>query len=200
MPTEYYLAPVELIIRGSRESTGSRVERYRDQMADPSQAEVNNFMPAAGIKQWCVTALAAPQEVHDAIAADAAIVRVPTNLLSRTWGELSTAVQNAILGALAARRVPTDWITSSTTIRQIIGRLLRVLDLTNLMGTAFPEADLAQTYGTLSAAQRAAIRQWCDSNSVDRSDFGTGVTIGTILNRLVTRFNWQPFGLLGEAF
>lgn len=203
MPIEYYLAPVELITRGLRQSTGSRVELYRDQMADPSLAQLGSIIPAAGVKAWCATALDAPQEVHDAASADGLIVRVPTNVLSRTWGELSAAVQNAVLNAMAARRIPSDWITASTTIRQIIGYILRCLDLTVRMtaaGATFPEADLTLTFGSLPANVRNQIRNWANANSIPNGDITTATALRVVVRRLVETFAFGELKLLDETF
>ena len=203
MPIEYYLAPVELITLGTRQSTGSRAEVYRNQMADPSLARISNMIPAAGVKAWCATALDAPQEVHDAIAADGTIQRVPTNVLTRTWGELSAAVQNAVLNAMAARRIPSDWITADTTIRQIIGYILRCLDLTVRMageGRIYPEADLTQTFGTLPAATRTSIRNFANAHGIANADITTATAIRVVVRRLIESFPFGEFVFLDERF
>ena len=203
MPVEYYLSPVELITRGTRQSTGSRVEIYRDQLADPSQARLSSIIPAAGVKAWCASALDAPQAVHDAIAADGTIQRVPTNVLSRTWGELGTAVQNAALNAMAARRIPSDWITDATTIRQIIGYILRCLDLTVRMGAEsriYPEADLTQTFGTLPAATRTSIRNFANAHGIANADITTATAIRVVVRRLIEAFPFDEFIFLDERF
>lgn len=137
-------------------------------------------------KPWCLSLVTASDTVLGAIEADPQIVRLPFGLadLDQPVSTIPPAVRAAVLNRLEAARMPTDWITLDTPIRAVLALIARLVDCARALGTLFPEVDLAQTLGSLTAAQRNALRNWLAANGAVSADLGPQDTVRTALTRL----------------
>lgn len=174
-------------------SLGSRCLTYGPGWASNLGYQCSAFVPVGANGQgkgWCVTLVTVPDAdtaTLDAMDADPSILRIPfgrAEILSLTFGELSGAVQTAIINAFETRRIPADWITPDTTVRQLLAFVLRLLLCAQALGTQFPELDLTATLGSVSVARRNAIRNWLAANGAVSADLTNTSTIREVLTRL----------------
>lgn len=207
MADAFYIAPFGLIypVGGGRwsaassgavrgPSLGSRCMIYGPGWASDAGYQCTAFAPVGGSgqgKSWCVTLVTVPDAdtaTLDALDSDPNILRIPfgrADVLGRTFGDLPGAVQTAIVNAFEARRIPADWITPTTTLRQLLAFVLRLLLCAQALGTSFPELDLTATLRSITLARRNAIRNWLAANGATSADLVNSSTIRQVLTRLV---------------
>ena len=212
MSRVYYLTPIQLLAKDSgpwRVATAADIADSNIRKANASRALIYAVPPSAtailmpnlSVKVWTVCAVEADVTVHAAITADVAIITLPNSALDQEFGTFSAQVQTAILSRLSNQRIPSDWITPTTLLRQIVGYILRCLELTKrIPGNRYPEADLAALFGTLTLAQRQAIQNWMDANGISRSGINVNSSINTVVRRMAEQFNFPPLVLMDQTF
>jgi hypothetical protein len=142
-------------------------------------------------KGVCVCLADTTDEEHAAALGDAGIVAPPINpdAMDVPVGSIPAAWQTAVAAWLDARRIPRDWIVGSTTLRELLRYIIRLLEICRdgrLSGN-YPEADLDLTVGSLSQAQRGALRDWATARGYDISDITASTTIRALVRALVER-------------
>ena len=198
MPQAYFISPFTTIwpigggqwsassvgaVRGP--ANGPRLLIYAPVGGLRSQFEVP--FGAAGLgKPFCVCWVETDDTTLAAMDADAQIIRLPWGPaeLDQTFADLPGAVQTGIVNRLETARIPADWIQPTTTLRQLLGFVLRVIVCARELGTQFPELDLSLTLASISAARRNAIRNWLAANGATSADLTNTSTIREVLGRL----------------
>lgn len=219
MAVYYYLAPYDLMygIGGGRFSLtdpgGARSVRAARVMIygtwDQAQGTRCTAIKGGGVngfgKSWCIARVQDDNSAglvdFTAMDADALCVRLPIgpDVLNRQFGSFTQAVQDAIVARLEDYRLPADLITSTMTVRQIIGYVIRLLFAAQQLGIDFPELDLAATWDTVPAAQRQRILDWATAHGISTSGLTNSTPIRTIVKRLLTA-QWGQIVFGGEAF
>jgi len=140
-------------------------------------------------KSWALCLVTVPDvdtTSLDAIAQDAQTVdmRFGRIELDTPVSSLPQAVREAAVTVLENRRIPSDWITGSTTVREVIVFIVRLLNACQSLGVDFPEVDLTQTFSTIPALQRVRIRAWATARNIDVGDIINSTPIRAVIRRI----------------
>lgn len=220
MANNYYIAPFELVyaIGGGRFALtnpgngrairASRVAVYGtwDQTRGTRLTTIKGGGAAGFGKTW---SLARVQDENPALGlidyaaldADPSISRLPVgpDVLGREFGTFAQPVQDAIIARLEALRLPANLIQPTTTIRQIVGYIIRVLFCAQQLGVDFPELDLSATWASVPLAQRQRVLTWAQARGVSTTGLNNQSSMRVIVARLLTaEFGRIEFG--GELF
>lgn len=196
MAVRYYLAPI--IQHPSRASLNiSRCQLYVG-----AEVGQQNVIGELSVKGWCVTRVEAPDAdaVWAQLDADGLLTRIPVTLLDTPVSDLTQAQRDAVAQEMAARNIPYDWVTAGTTLRNIIGWVIRLLRLTRLLRANFPNVSLDQTWGTIPAAVRNHVLTFAANNGISTAGLNTNSTIRQILRRIIEQYPWPPQGLGPDIF
>jgi hypothetical protein len=90
--------------------------------------------------------------------------------------------------------------TFGTTLREVIGWVIRLLRLTKLLRSYYPNVSLDQTWGTIPAAVRNRVLTFAANNGISTAGLNTNSTIRQILRRILERYPWPPQGLGPDIF
>ena len=185
MQVRYYLSPLVQISLSSRLPLASQTMLYR---ASDSRHSIAKFRD----RDWCICRVDAGDAEHTNIQADTDIKLIPFidglgNYLtaSDTVNQITAANRTTISNFLEARRVPTDWITGSHTIRQVLRFVIVYFNASQMLGVDFPsDFTLSQTVGDIPTARRNRIRNWMESKGIDTSDFILSMTVRQVVVRI----------------
>ena len=151
MSLAYYLAPWQTVVTPHGPVQASRVLTY----ARPQTSTIK----ANGVKAFCLTGIDTDAVTHAAIAGDPAIFALPFSPteLEQRWDSILLARRTALGTALDNRRLPTDWITNSTTLREVLKQIIRALLACQRLGAFYPETSLDTRWNQISKAMQDAI-------------------------------------------
>lgn len=140
-------------------------------------------------KPWCLCLVTVPDvesALLNTISLDAQTVdlRFGRDALDMLVSDLPQAVREAAANFLEARGVPMDWITPSTTVREVIQFIVRLLKAVQSLDADYPEVDLDQTFSTIPAAQRNRIRNWAVARGLPVGAISNSTPIRTIVRRV----------------
>jgi len=131
---------------------------------------------------------------HAAAIADALIVAPPIDVfdpaaLDQLLTDLSQAWRDQLITWFDARRIPRDWITADSQVRDLLRYVIRHYLMTNdgFWNGDYPNVDLAQQVNTLPAFVRQKINTWAQGQGYDVSDIPPTATVGQLLRELVRR-------------
>ena len=194
MAIRYYLAPWEEMSINERTVFASRcLVHIRSEEPTATQATVK-----AGPLNWCFTAVDALPTTHTTIQTDVTISLIPFIdnggdylPLSATVSQVRPVSRTAIQTVMEGQNVPTDWITGSTILRNVIVQTIRQLHIATMLSDDFPNINLDLTVADIPTAKRNRIMAWMDSKGIDRSDITGATTIRQVLRQLVLRYNWR---------
>lgn len=186
MTRRIYIAPIVSETIGSRIRNYSKVYVY----TGFGGASKPSVMPNP-VKTWCITTCDVDDTLHADIVADTDIFYIPAHRLDDTWADFTPAQRTAIANKLEAVRIPMDWITTSTTVRDLLRMSVRTFHLVSMLKTDYPEVGLDTTFGDLNAAWRNRILTWADNNGVSTAGLTNTTTIRVLLRALVVRYPWD---------
>lgn len=196
MAVRYYLAPV--IPHPSRASLNiSRCNLYVG-----AEVGQQNAIGELSVKGWCVTRVEAPDAdaVWTQLDADGLLTRIPVGLLDTPVSDMTQAQRDAIAQEMAARNIPYDWVTAGTTLRDVIGYVIRLLRLTRLLRADYPNVSLDLTWGSIPAAVRTRVLNWATANGISTAGLNNNSTVRQILRRIIAQYPWPPQGLGPDVF
>lgn len=198
MPIRIYVAPqigsgmmIDPNPSNWTDATGpyrSLLNKYIDSSAGDRFEEIDH--PGRKISICCVTATAA---AHTAIEADPAITPVIPRravdaadlsaILSAPLASYPLAWRTAARSKMESWGIDTSWITGSTTMKDLLTRLIRILSVAQVAAGHGAAADtlgflgqnLEMIVSAIPPAQRSAIGDWLRSRGIDTS-WITGTT------------------------
>lgn len=116
-------------------------------------------------------------------------------------GDTQTAILDNPPGFVVARGDAVRvYSTFGTTLREVIGWVIRLLRLTKLLRSDYPNVSLDQTWGTIPAAVRNRVLTFAANNGISTAGLNTNSTIRQILRRILERYPWPPQGLGPDIF
>jgi len=196
----YYIAPIVQIERGQRQIWASKVLEHI-----PSGVSTASIM-SNPYKIWCLTWVEAEDSVHQAIQKDAEIKLIPffnSNGdylgLNASVSQLTTENRNKINTWLNAKAVPTDWITNSHNIGDVIGYTIRTLQVAQMLKNDYPGLDLQMAVGDIETAKYQRIKTWMEENNIDTGDFTPSSTVNRIIKRIIAQYKWESLPVLGKG-
>lgn len=182
----WYLAPTA----GSGASPADTITSKARVLIDRADAASQVIL----IGNWSLAGMRVTAAQHATIAADPEVTAIPANLSNNVGGAL-----NATQNRLEAMNLPAGWVTSGTTWRQVLSRVIRMLHLRRQVRTLFSDGvTLDSTFNSLPAGKRAALVAAADRLNIDRSDLTGASTLREILAALGGR--GPALTLLGEVF
>lgn len=200
MPSAYYVAPyvplVALAAGGTfapppatgRPTNGPRLLIYGVwDWARGTGLHVQRAAGAAGAaKDWCLCRVEQTSAVLTQIDGDNQIIRLPfgPGNLSAPWSSLALSVRNVAYTALESRGIDMDWVVPSTTIREVVNYVVRILRACQQLGTDYPELTLTDTYAAVSPGQRQRIEAWLRAKGSTSAGLGDSTSIRTLVRRL----------------
>ena len=189
----YYLAPYEPVSFGGRTPSATRCLNYL--IGEPYRQWSVRGNPQ---KNWCLCMVDTSLALHSTIQADAQITLIPfldneSEYLSlgSTISQINSISRDNISNFLEARRVPTDWILGTHTIRQVLNFVVRYFLIVQKLKNDYPEFDLSDTVADIPTAQKNRIMTWMDDNNIDRSDILLSTLIRDIIQIMINRYGWR---------
>lgn len=108
--------------------------------------------------------------------------------------QITAANRAAIVTSLELVGIPTDSITSATTLRDAMGLVIIIIKLRAFFEKADLGTDLTLTLADLPPLKKKAIRQRLINHGIDVSGFVNTMTIREAFNYLLTQFTIKlPF-------
>jgi hypothetical protein len=147
------------------------------------------------VKNWCLAWVDSDEAGHTTIQADSEIILIPFidtggNYLplSAIVSDVAPAHRTNIANWLEARNIPTEWVTGSMKIGQVLKRLVQYFYLLHRLGSDYPEYSLDSAISTIPTAKRNRILNWMQDNGITTGDIVLTWTVRQVLNRMVTQY------------
>lgn len=171
-----------------------------------SKGEKVTQVPALPWKPWCLARIRAEEATHTAIQADAEIRLLPFYNAGGDYLPLTAQVldvaepyRSNIATWLEDHRIPADWITGTTTLGQVLRRIIQVMYTVQRMQEDFPEYDLAAQVKDIPAQQRQRVLNWMGVHGIETSDVNANWTVRQVLRRIVRDYPWRPITKFGSS-
>ena len=185
MPSRLYLSPIVQINLNGRTPFASKVLEY---VRKPG---ITSIMPNP-YRNWCLTYCRdITNTEHNLIDADSEIREIPFSALDLTVSELTSNQRTAIQNWLENNQIPIDWITGSTTIRELLRFIIRFAHLIQILKNDFPSELLDATVSDIPNARRQRMLNWAQANNIDTSGITLLTPIRVVLRHLINNYGWS---------
>jgi hypothetical protein len=195
--------------------------------ADPYRSVIQNYIDISAGESFdeidfpsrrkSICAVFALQATHDVINADNTIIPLLPSIqpdeaawhaiLDTPLTEFPSAWKTAASTKLEAAGIPVDWIISTTTLRDLLRYILRVFAWCqivtgqgNVNVMAFLSNNIDATVGSLSTAQRNAVRTWMQGVGLDTLWILGTTLVRQVVTFIVNNYGFKPFAFAGETF
>jgi hypothetical protein len=177
---------------------GSEADPFRPASADPVSANwsaVDGRADSTDGIGWLLVRADVSTVQHATLTADPRIQYLPLEengtgrvlAFDEPISMIRAAVRVAIAAALEAKHVPTDDFDASTTVRDLLRRVIRRCLLRQLLGADDYSELLDQTVADIPAAKRNRIAAKLTELGFDLSGFSGATTIRELLRGLATQ-------------
>jgi hypothetical protein len=196
----YYLTPYEAGYLNQRPAArASKVVTYL------AAGDRHAVVKAHPWKDWCIAWVNAVEDTHIDIQLDLQIKLIPIWSTSSQYLTVTDLVSDIdpvylanMITFLEDHRIPTGWIQLTDTIGSVFKKIIRVLQLAQLLKENYPELNLDDTVGMIPEAQRNSILAWLLSNGISTAPITLSWTIRQLLKYIITEFGWQSVIKFGE--
>lgn len=201
MPIRWYISPYI--------GTGAANDHYRtniDDLISGGEEAIGSDQPQ---RRYFIRRVDSSVSTHAAILADGHTPISPlmtTEDIDSTYGGMAAGLRAAIEAACDQRGIDISWMDSSTTLRQLIRRIIMLCWLgQQILGEKHPVmkallgASLDTTVAQLTTAQRDAAKTWMQNKGLAIGWITASTTIRQIISHILTNLDLRV-RLRGQEF
>lgn len=195
----FYILPIEQVVDGATTYRGPKYFDWRRDPDPPALVSTRYALMDYGLINACLIVADVTQEQHDLLVANSDVASPPEDIDQNITTQALPQVQNV----LEALRIPTGWIDTTYTYREILRRVAGLFQFAQRHHGMHDEqlidntGQLDLTWADISVDRRTRVQMTADSFGYDYSTVTGTWTVRQTLMHLANQWGATPIYIGG---